>query len=184
MQQLTEQRRDILSEDGDSRLRLQTIVRLRWFAVAGQLLAVLISWFGFGFDLPVGYCLLLIALSAWLNVYLRLRLPSSHRLSETNAALLLAYDIVQLAGLVYLTGGLSNPFIILLVAPVTVSAATLPLRATLLLGLLAICLGAALIEFHEPLPWDDTPRPELPNVYRFGQFAAIGHVPSWSLYRG
>lgn len=173
MQQLKEQRRDILSGDGDSRLRLQTIVRLRWFAVAGQLLAVLISWFGFGFDLPVGYCLLLIALSAWLNVYLRLRLPSSHRLSETNAALLLAYDIVQLAGLVYLTGGLSNPFIILLVAPVTVSAATLPLRATLLLGLLAICLGAALIEFHEPLPWDDTPRPELPNVYRFGQFAAI-----------
>ena len=173
MKHLTEQRRETLAEASESRLRLQTIVRLRWFAVAGQLLAVLISWFGFGFDLPVEYCLLLIALSAWLNVYLRLRLPSSHRLSETNATLLLAYDIVQLAGLLYLTGGLSNPFIVLLVAPVTVSAATLPLRSTVMLGLLAICLVGMLIEFHKPLPWDDSPRPVLPNVYRFGQFAAI-----------
>ncbi len=173
MKHLSDQRRGLRLDDSESRLRLQTIVRLRWFAVAGQLLAVLIASFGFGFDLPVSYCLLLIALSAWLNVFLRLRLPSSHRLSETNATLLLAYDTVQLAGLLYLTGGLSNPFIVLLVAPVTVSAATLPLRPTLALGLLAICLAGILIEIHMPLPWDDSPRPVLPNVYRLGQFAAI-----------
>ncbi len=173
MKQLPAQSRDLFSDDSESRLRLQTIVRLRWFAVAGQLMAVIIAGFGFGFDLPVSYCLLLIALSAWLNVYLRLRLPSSHRLSETNAALLLAYDIVQLAALIYLTGGLSNPFIVLLVAPVTVSAATLPLRSTLVLGLLAISLVGLLIEVHMPLPWDETPRPVLPDVYRLGQFAAL-----------
>jgi two-component system sensor histidine kinase RegB len=173
MRHLPEINRQIFSSDSESRLRLQTIVRLRWFAVAGQLMAVTICWFGFGFDLPVSYCLLLIALSAWLNVYLRLRLPSSHRLSETNAALLLAYDIVQLAGLIYLTGGLSNPFIVLLVAPVTVSAATMPLRSTLMLGLLAICLVGLLIEVHLPLPWDESPRPVLPDVYRLGQFAAL-----------
>jgi two-component system sensor histidine kinase RegB len=173
MSKLSEYRRDMIGDVSESRLRLQTIVRLRWFAVAGQLIAVLICRFGFGFELPLGYCLLLIALSAWLNVFLRLRMSSSPRLSETKATLLLGYDIVQLAGLLFLTGGLSNPFIVLLVAPVTVSAATMPLRSTIGLGLLAIALVGLLIELHMPLPWDQTPRPVLPNVYRLGQFAAI-----------
>ena len=114
---------DSLVPTNDSRLRLQTIVRLRWFAVAGQTLAVLFCHFVLGFTVPLGYCLLLIALSAWLNIYLRLRFSGRHRLGETNAAMLLAYDLVQLSGLLYLTGGISNPFVVLLVAPVTVSAA-------------------------------------------------------------
>ena len=69
---------EALRSQNDSRLRLQTIVRLRWFAVVGQTLAVLICHFGLGFELPLGYCLLLIALSAWLNIYLRLRISGRH----------------------------------------------------------------------------------------------------------
>ena len=103
---------EALVSANDSRLRLQTIVRLRWFAVVGQTLAVLICHFGLGFKLPLGYCLLLIALSAWLNVYLRLRISGRHRLGESNAMVLLGYDIVQLAGLLFLTGGISNPFVV------------------------------------------------------------------------
>src|SRR6056297_450018 len=158
----------------DSRLRLQTIVRLRWFAVVGQTLAVLVCHFLLGFDLPLGYCLLLIAISAWLNVYLRLRISGRHRLGEMNAVMLLGYDIVQLTGLLFLTGGISNPFVVLLVAPVTVSAATLPLRSTLALGTSALAFAALTIAIHMPLPWSDAaPRPELPNLYKFGQFAAV-----------
>ena len=165
---------EALESHNDSRLRLQTIVRLRWFAVAGQTLAVLICHFGLGFKLQLGYCLLLIALSAWLNVYLRLRISGRHRLGETNAMMLLGYDIVQLAGLLFLTGGISNPFVVLLVAPVTVSAATLPVRSTFILGASALSFAALFIFYHQPLPWaGSTPPPVLPDLYKVGQFAAV-----------
>ena len=81
MQQLNLQADDRnLFSAGESRLRLQTIVRLRWFAVLGQLFAISFVYFGLGFDLPVGYCLGLIALSAWVNVFLSIRYPARHRL--------------------------------------------------------------------------------------------------------
>ena len=114
---------------GESQLRLQTIVRLRWVAVLGQLAAVAGVFFGLGFSMPIGQCLGFIALSAWLNVYLSVRYPARHRLSTPFATVMLGYDILQLAGLLYLTGGIENPFTFLLVAPVTVSAARCP-RAT------------------------------------------------------
>ncbi|MCB1511129.1 MAG: ActS/PrrB/RegB family redox-sensitive histidine kinase [Hyphomicrobiaceae bacterium] len=157
----------------ESRLRLQTIVRLRWFAVAGQLLAIAIIRFGYGFPLPVGPCLMLIALSAWLNVFLRIKFVSRHRLSNVFATTLLAYDILQLAVLLYLTGGIQNPFIVLIVAPVTVSAATLPGRSTILLGTIALLATALLSVVHWPLPWAGAEPPVMPPLYRFGTFAAI-----------
>lgn len=158
----------------DSRLRLHTIVRLRWIAVLGQLVAVCTVYFGLGFSLPVGACLTVIALSAWLNVFLAIWYPSRHRLSAWFATGLLAYDIVQLAALLYLTGGIDNPFTMLIVAPVTVSAATLPLAHTVGLGLLALAATGALIIEHEPLPWYAGAVFELPFIYRIGMLAAVG----------
>lgn len=167
-------RQEALEFQNESRLRLQTIVRLRWFAVAGQTLAVLICYFGLGFKLQLGYCLLLIALSAWLNIYLRMRISGRRRLGEINAMMLLGYDIVQLAGLLFLTGGISNPFVVLLVAPVTVSAATLTVRSTVILGASALGFAALFIFFHQPLPWSEATRPpDLPELYKVGQFAAV-----------
>jgi two-component system sensor histidine kinase RegB len=158
----------------DSRLRLYTIVRLRWIAVLGQFVAICTVFFGMGFSLPVGACLTVIALSAWLNVFLAIWYPSRYRLSVRFATALLAYDIVQLAALLYLTGGLDNPFTMLIVAPVTVSAATLPLAHTVGLGLLALVATAALTIQHEPLPWYPGALFELPLIYRIGTFAAVG----------
>jgi two-component system sensor histidine kinase RegB len=160
-------------EQLESRLRLQTIVRLRWFAVVGQLLAVCIVRFGFGFEFPFGFCLGLIAASAWLNVYLTVRYPSRHRLSATFATVLLAYDIVQLVALLYLTGGVENPFVVLIVAPVTVSAATLPVRNTVILGGLALAATALLVVDHWPLPWHRWEILTLPMIFKLGQFAAV-----------
>jgi len=156
-----------------SRLRLLTIVRLRWFAVLGQLVAVAVVNLGYGFPLPVGYCLLLIAVSAWLNVFLRLKFLPRHRLTNWFATSLLAYDLLQLAALLYLTGGIENPFIVLIVAPVTVSAASLPGRNTVLLGAIAMLATVALAFFHFPLPWAGAPRPEFPSDYRFGLLVAM-----------
>jgi two-component system sensor histidine kinase RegB len=161
------------AEQVESRLRLQTIVRLRWFAVLGQLLAVGVVQFGFGFEFPVGLCLALIAASAWLNVFLRVRFPARYRLSTRFATVLLAYDIIQLVALLYLTGGIQNPFVVLIVAPVTVSAATLPARNTVLLGGLALVSTALLILDHWTLPWYSYQILTLPMIYKLGQFAAV-----------
>lgn len=156
-----------------SRLKLQTIVRLRWIAVVGQIVAIAIVFLGFGYDMPIGPCLFLIALSAWLNVFLAIKFPSRFRLSTRFATVLLAYDILQLGGLLYLTGGVENPFTMLIVAPVTVSASSLPVRNTLMLGGLAMAVLLVLVSYAMPLPWATRPAFELPLLYRFGMFAAV-----------
>lgn len=135
------------------RLRLSTLIRLRWLAVSGQTVAILVVGLWFGFPLPFGACFALISLSAWLNLGLRILFPASHRLDPNWATLLLAYDIFQLAGLLYLTGGLQNPFAILLIGPVMVSAATLQPDKTFLLGAMTLAGATVLVFVHEPLPW-------------------------------
>jgi two-component system sensor histidine kinase RegB len=157
----------------DSRLRMQTIVRLRWFGVLGQLGTVLAVYFGLGYDLPLGWCLLLIALSAWVNVGLRVLYPARHRLSPAFATAVLACDIGTLAALLYLTGGLENPFALLFIAPVTVSAATLPVRNTIGLGILAVAAATLLVTFHLPLPWYPPAMFAVPWIYKAGMWTAI-----------
>lgn len=137
----------------DSRLRLHTIVRLRWLAVIGQSVTVLFVHLVLGMTVPLGWCFAVIALSAWLNVALRVRYPESQRLTSRSAFLMLGFDILQLAALLYLTGGLQNPFAFLLIAPVAVSASALPARTTIALGLLAIAAATTLVAYRYPLPW-------------------------------
>lgn len=157
-----------------SRIRLQTIVRLRWIAVAGQLIAILIVRFGLGFPLPLVLCLAIIATSATLNMVLRVMFPLRHRFSNVAATGLLLYDIMQLAFLLYLTGGIFNPFIFLLVAPVTVSAASLPARNTIVLGAAALAVTFMLIGFHAPLPWHPGEALAMPTLYAIGIAASVG----------
>ena len=157
----------------ESQLRLQTNVRLRWFAVAGQMLAVGFVYLGLGFMLPVGPCLLLIAASAWLNIILRVRLPARHRLSPGLATALLVYDVLQLGALLYLTGGATNPFLVLIVAPVTVSAATLPTGNTIVIGMAAAVVTVAVAMTHWPLPWMEEGGVSLPWVYTLGILASV-----------
>ena len=154
-------------------LRLRTLVRLRWLAVIGQSVAVLLVQFPLGFKLPIAACLALIAVSAWLNVFLTLRWRGSQKLSARAAGVLLGYDVLQLAGLLYLTGGLQNPFSLLFLVPVTVSATSLPMIWTAALGLLALICSSALAFFHWPLPWDGVQAFTLPPIYLLGMWAAI-----------
>jgi two-component system, sensor histidine kinase RegB len=158
---------------GETRLRLQTIVRLRWLAVLGQSITVVGAYWVLGIDLPIAAALGAIALSAWLNVALRIRYPASQRLKSGYAFVMLGYDILQLAVLLYLTGGLENPFAFLLIAPVTVSASTLPLRITAALGALSIIAATVLTKFHHPLPWFHHANLLLPFPYVMGVWAAV-----------
>ncbi len=164
----------ILGRSGPSHLlRLDTLVRLRWLAVAGQLMAVLIVHFGLGFQLPMGVTLGIIAVSGALNLALKARYPTAHRLDDSSAAALLAYDVVQLAALLYLTGGLENPFAILFLAPVMISATTLPPRWTTMLGLLAIVAITFLAFWHRPLPWSPGETVRLPALYVWGVWLSL-----------
>jgi two-component system sensor histidine kinase RegB len=154
------------------RLRLDTLVRLRWLAVIGQSAAVAGVHFGLGFPLPFGLCFLIIAASALVNLALRIRYPASYRLSDNAATLLLGFDILQLAALLYLTGGLQNPFAMLFLAPVLISATALPPERTLALGCLAVGSASILALDHKPLPWAGQAI-DLPFLYVSGVWAAI-----------
>lgn len=155
------------------RVRLRTLVLLRWLAVGGQTAAVLTVHFGFGFPLPILGCLVAIAASAWLNVVLTLRFPSSKRLSDRVASLYLGYDLLQLAILLFLTGGLENPFAILFLVPVTISATILSLGSTIRLGLVTFICVSVLAVWHFPLPWSDPSGLALPKIYVAGTWLAI-----------
>jgi two-component system sensor histidine kinase RegB len=161
------------TEASESRLRLQTAVRLRWFGVIGQLVTVCFVYLALGFPLPFGICLAFIALSAWLNVFLRILYPVRTRLNTALATCLLAYDILQLAALLYLTGGIENPFTFLLVAPVTVSAATLPPVNTIALGLVGAAATVLLVFYRLPLPWYRGTEFDLPTLYNIGLLASV-----------
>ena len=82
-------------------VRLDTLLRLRWLAIIGQTTAVLVVYYGFEFPLPIWACLAVIALSAWLNVALRIRFTLTQRLEPERAAWLLAFDIAELAVLLF-----------------------------------------------------------------------------------
>jgi two-component system sensor histidine kinase RegB len=154
------------------RLRLDTLVRLRWLAIIGQTAAVVIVYGGLGVALPLLPCLAVIALSLALNIGLRLGFPVTERLDHTRAAMLLAFDILQLAALLAMTGGLANPFALMFLAPVLISATSLPPAQTTGLGLLACAAITILARFHMPLPGPDGAF-ELPRLYIVGVWAAL-----------
>jgi two-component system sensor histidine kinase RegB len=158
---------------GARRVRLDTLVRLRWLAIAGQLIAVTTVSLGFGYPLPLAACLGIIMLSFALNAWLWWLYPRPIRISDQRAAMVLGFDLLQLAGLLYLTGGLANPFAVLLLAPVLISATILRLPTTVLLGILVAVLISVLAVWHMPLPWAGGAPPFFPLIYRLGVWSAL-----------
>jgi two-component system sensor histidine kinase RegB len=155
-------------------VRLDTLIRLRWLAVFGQTAAVLIVNDGFDYVLPLWPCLAVIGLYAWLNIALRLRFRGNQRLEPDRCAWLLAVDIAELAVLLFLTGGLENPFAFLFLGPVLISATALPARMTLMLAGFAIACATLLMFWHNALPWAPSEdAQELPQHYMIGIWVAL-----------
>ncbi|HEX4299078.1 MAG TPA: ActS/PrrB/RegB family redox-sensitive histidine kinase [Devosia sp.] len=154
-------------------LRLATLVGLRWLAVIGQTVGVLFVAWGLGYPLPLVECLALIALSVVVNLALILRFGAGGRPTSTVSTIQLAYDLAQLGGLLSLTGGLQNPFSLLLLAPVSVSATTLPQRSTLILAGLAIIIASAISIFHRDLPWDPHASITFDRIYIIGIWVSL-----------
>jgi two-component system sensor histidine kinase RegB len=154
-------------------VRLDTILRLRWLAVLGQLAAIFVVRQGLEFDVEVLPCVTIIGLSALLNLTLQIAFNPMRRLEPAYAAALLALNIVELAGLLFFTGGLQNPFSFLFLVPVLISATALPVRLTIGLGALALACASVLVFFHFPLPWDSDDPLILPPIYLFGVWLSI-----------
>jgi two-component system, sensor histidine kinase RegB len=154
-------------------IRLDTILRLRWLAVLGQLAAIFIVAQGLEFNVEIVPCVSIIALSAALNLALQTVSNPLQRLEPVYAAALLALNIVELAALLFLTGGLQNPFSFLFLAPVLISATALPARFTFGLGVLAVACASVLFFFHLPLPWDSDDPLVLPPIYLVGIWLSI-----------
>jgi two-component system sensor histidine kinase RegB len=155
------------------RVRLGTLNNLRWLAIAGQSAALLVVHSFLELRVPLLLTVAPIGASALLNMILAVAYPSTRRLSAGEATAFLGYDIVQLAALLFLTGGIQNPFALLFIAPVVVSAATLDAVSTFILGALAFIAVSILAYFHFPLPWIPGEDFALPPVYRFGQWIAL-----------
>lgn len=155
------------------RVRLRTLILLRWMAVAGQTAALVYVTFALGFETPLAAGLGVIAVSAWVNIFLMVVRPSHGVVRDWEAAAQLAYDVLQLAVLLALTGGIANPFLLLFIAPVAVSAIVLrPAVTVALAGLTYVCI-AALAIWHLPLPWRPGETYEPPMIYQLGLAAAV-----------
>jgi two-component system sensor histidine kinase RegB len=156
-----------------SRVRLRTLILLRWLAVFGQTVAVLFVRFGLEVDFPFAPALALIGVSVALNLFLVASRRSNELAREWEAAAQLTYDIVQLAALLALTGGLQNPFVFLFVAPVAVSATVLRPSITALLAAMTFACVGIISVWRLPLPWPDGIDFEMPALYQTGLAAAV-----------
>jgi two-component system sensor histidine kinase RegB len=155
------------------RVRLRTLSNLRWLAIAGQSAALFLVYFALGYSLPMLYCAIAIAISAGLNIVLALRYPPAHRLTNREATFYLAFDMLQLAALLYLTGGITNPFALMFVAPVVIAATTLNLGNVLILAGIAFASASLIAIVHRPLPWPEGEPLLLPQLYQAGIWMAL-----------
>ncbi len=164
----------LLSRDTRSDwVRLRTLILLRWMAIAGQLAAIIVADRLYGIQLPLGLCYMAVGASIIANLISIFVYPENKRLSEFEAMLTLLFDLSQLSFLLYLTGGLTNPFALLILAPVTISASALELRTTILLGALAILFTSVIAFVNVPLFFADGQKLTVPLVFEFGYWLAI-----------
>ena len=152
---------------------LRTLTNLRWLAIIGQTIAVFIGVTVINLELSIVYCTLLIFTSLSLNFFSILAFPNTKRLSENSTLIVLMFDLLQLSSLLYLCGGLTNPFAVLMLAPVAISATLLSLVRTTFLSTTAVILVSILSYIHIPLKLADGSFLILPNTLMLGIWVAL-----------
>lgn len=154
-------------------IRLRTLIMLRWVAIVGQIVAITVAVYQLDVDLNLGLCFLVICASVIVNLVATFVYPENKRLSEAQAVWMLLFDISQLILLLYLTGGLHNPFALLILVPVTISATVLTLQSTMLIGSVALCLTTFVAFYAKPLSNTAGEIFRLDVLYIFGFWLAI-----------
>ena len=154
-------------------IRLRTIILLRWVAIVGQLSALFVANQIYRLDLEYGLCLLIVGVSVIGNLVATFIFPESKRLSETENLLMVAFDLLQLTMLLYLTGGLHNPFALLILGPVIIAANVLALRHALSIGLMAIFSASLLAAVYLPLRTEMGFVLQTPDIFVFGTWVSL-----------
>ena len=154
-------------------IRLRTLVLLRWVAIAGQIAAIGVSQQLLDLDLNLGLSAVVIGLSIIANLISTFVFPENSRVSERDATLLLMFDSLQLGALLFLTGGINNPFALLIIAPVTIAATALTLRSAVIIGLAAIAIVSAVTWAHLPLVTNSGAILRMPDLFELGYWGAI-----------
>lgn len=154
-------------------VRLRTLIILRWFAVIGQISAIGVASLYLGLRIELGLCLMAIVASIITNMVAIFVYPENRRLPEHEVLITLLFDLSQLTFLLYLTGGLNNPFALLMLAPVTVSAMTLRFGSTFFLGGLAMVLATLLAFYYLPLRSDTGFVLRMPQLFVVGFWVAM-----------
>lgn len=154
-------------------IRLRTMILLRWVAICGQLIAITAAIQVFDLRLELALCLLTVATSVVFNLVTMFIYPETKRLSESENLMMVLFDLLQLGVLLSLTGGLHNPFALLVLAPVTVSATVLKLRSTLILSGVALVMVTLLALWHVPLQRADGTILRMPELFVFGEWIAL-----------
>ena len=154
-------------------LNKKTLVTLRWMAIIGQFVTINIVFFVFKFNFPFSLCLAAIIIGTVTNIYLQFYFKEN-QLNNFSSTFFLFYDLLQLSALLYLTGGITNPFTILLIVPAIVSSTLLTLRSTVNLSIITIIILVILANYYEPLPHSENLHFHVPNYYLYAiPFAII-----------
>ena len=149
------------------------MIFLRWVAIVGQLTAILVGQFVYGLQLELGLCYFAVGLSIIGNLVAAFVFPENKRLSERENLSMVIFDLLQLGFLLFLSGGMHNPFALLLLGPVTVSATVLTTRSTLVAGSIAVAMVTLLSNFHLSLRTEQGFILRVPDVFLFGNWIAL-----------
>lgn len=163
---------EIFKPESNIKLDKKTLVILRWMAIVGQLITISFVYFVLDFNFPFFYCLLIIFFGTLTNIFLQFRIKKN-LVNNVSSALYLIYDLIQLAVLIFLTGGITNPFIILLIIPAIVSSTLLSLKSTINLSFITIAFLLILTLYHFPLPSSGDLHFHAPDYYLYGVPIAI-----------
>ncbi|MDC0057244.1 ActS/PrrB/RegB family redox-sensitive histidine kinase [Alphaproteobacteria bacterium] len=145
---------------------LINLIKIRWLAIIGQVSAILISYYYLEIFVPIFFCLLIIAVSAFVNLISFFRKKINNYLSDKEAFYFLLFDTLQLGILLYFTGGIYNPFSLLLIAPLIISASYLPIVFSIILSLLSIIIVILISYFYIPINWNDSFK--VPDIFIYG----------------
>jgi two-component system sensor histidine kinase RegB len=154
-------------------MRLRTLVFVRWFAISGQIVTLIVAQYLYGLKLALVPCAIIIGMSVLTNIFALIVFPDNRRLSETETVFTLLFDTLQLSLLLAFTGGLSNPFALLILAPVTIAATVLPTRSTLFLAVCSVVMITIVSLIHLPLKTATGNLMDMPDVFLFGFWVAI-----------
>ena len=141
----------VFNSKDNIQLDKKTLVILRWMAIIGQLITINAVYFILNFDFPFFYCCIIIFFGTFTNLFLQFKVKEN-LLSSFSSTLYLVYDLIQLAALVFFTGGITNPFVILLAIPAIVSSTFLSIRSTINLSIITVASLLMLTLYHFPLP--------------------------------